>query len=829
MHFTDRQQRDVLYAQVRTAPSPTAYANRQTGKPSSVVHVTVSYDGVEYPVYGWEHYRKDMFLLRPGMEIHILLGHTICHNEQWEIHVFRTSCIVLEPRISVRATSLGELEFEDGTLCTHRAMSTWLRPAVHDSGEALLGTMTGEVIDTYLRGAGSFDIDAAVRAQGSQHMTRLPWVRISWDGQRVRPRWSYFKNSVGRSWEHVRDGVWEPTHPEMPQYFELFCASHRLGLEGKFDALFWDRPNRQAKLYEIKSGRAPQSDAYPAHVRQLLVYQFLLQEWDPDLEIQNFLVYTRDRKRTLRPVSGHHSLPAIMHVRNHVVYIQYHMAYPNDFPLLESHFLSLSRPPCRSCPRWSVPRCQEATYNTHQAHDDRESYRMGFISTLQRERLCGTAERTRFLHDPLSNRQETHAAIAGMTITEINGGYISLRLPDGMSAVFRDGTSIILHRDSGGQEPLYRGEYLGQSGGDIKILLYQNLVEPVDPTGTWVLDSVAQVSSVESQMSSVHQTIHWEAPRFSLCLGAQVPRIPSEPIHDIPTPLVPLNASQQAAYEKVLRTQDGVCVQGPPGTGKTTTMIACALSLAEQGHRVLLAAFTNRAVDTILHAFHRYGFRQFLRIGRGQRVDPGFIKQNIHEFSAAYDPENYHLFPKELAAFKVFAGTTTSIAASLAIQNLDFDMAILDEAAQMTEPAALGVIARAKRFAYFGDPMQLPPVVTQDVEQHPSPFPEAMRDQYRLGTLRKSHMERLWEIWRENAPHARHTLHIQYRAHPLIRQFISEQFYHDKLADAPERASQHSPLPSQYPTGSAMIQAMLAPSKTDDTMRRTYRRILETQ
>ena len=42
---------------------------------------------------------------------------------------------------------------------------------------------------------------------------------------------------------------------------------------------------------------------------------------------------------------------------------------------------------------------------------------------------------------------------------------------------------------------------------------------------------------------------------------------------------------------------------------------------------------------------------------------------------------------------------------------VDFDYCIIDEAAQIIEPLAIGVLLKAPRFAMFGDHLQLNPIV----------------------------------------------------------------------------------------------------------------------
>src|SRR5205814_8909605 len=85
-----------------------------------------------------------------------------------------------------------------------------------------------------------------------------------------------------------------------------------------------------------------------------------------------------------------------------------------------------------------------------------------------------------------------------------------------------------------------------------------------------------------------------------------------------------------------------------------------------------------------------------------------------------------------------------------------FEMAIVDEAGQLTEPLTLGLIVRARRFVLIGDDRQLPPVV-------------------RTRSLSHSLFERL----KRQGPMT--MLDVQYRMHPEIMDVANRLFYDGHL------------------------------------------------
>jgi Superfamily I DNA and RNA helicases and helicase subunits len=93
---------------------------------------------------------------------------------------------------------------------------------------------------------------------------------------------------------------------------------------------------------------------------------------------------------------------------------------------------------------------------------------------------------------------------------------------------------------------------------------------------------------------------------------------------------------------------------------------------------------------------------------------------------------------------------------------MDFDVAVVDEASQLTEPGTLAAINLADRFVLVGDHRQLPPVVRAEND------------------LQKSLFERLIDRY----PAAKVTLDRQYRMSQQIQAFPSAEFYDGELRPA---------------------------------------------
>ncbi|HEX9056578.1 MAG TPA: AAA domain-containing protein [Ktedonobacterales bacterium] len=244
-----------------------------------------------------------------------------------------------------------------------------------------------------------------------------------------------------------------------------------------------------------------------------------------------------------------------------------------------------------------------------------------------------------------------------------------------------------------------------------------------------------------------------------------------------------LNPEQRLAVERALAARDFLLIQGPPGTGKTRVVAEIIRHLTAQGSRVLVAAFTNQAVDNVLTRLAADGFEDIVRLGHELSVAPHLRRFRLDARAATLDGHDPaagvgELAPSHIHAALRSAPVVASTTATWSSERYDdcgdalrFDVAIVDEATQLTVPALLGALRFARRFVLVGDERQLPPlVVSADAAER---------------GLKASLFATLLQRW---GPTASVALTRQYRMHPAICAFPSREFYADDLiTDGPAR------------------------------------------
>lgn len=291
------------------------------------------------------------------------------------------------------------------------------------------------------------------------------------------------------------------------------------------------------------------------------------------------------------------------------------------------------------------------------------------------------------------------------------------------------------------------------------------------------------------------------------------------------TPLdAALNASQIAAVRFALAACDVGIIHGPPGTGKTTTVVELIRQAVARGEKVLACAPSNLGVDNIFERLLAAGVRA-VRLGHPARVLPA-LRQNTLDLMVAAHPDirlarrlareasslrdkadkytrakpapgarremraearallddarrlEAQVVAQVLDSASVLCATTTGLDSEILGQRT-FDLAVVDEACQSTEPGCWIPLLRSFRLVLAGDHCQLPPTIVST---------QAQREGFGV-----SLQERLVAMHGDGVSQR---LEVQYRMHEAIMEFSSQEFYEGSLqADASVRRHLLADLP----------------------------------
>ncbi|XP_011145053.1 DNA replication ATP-dependent helicase/nuclease DNA2 isoform X2 [Harpegnathos saltator] len=168
-----------------------------------------------------------------------------------------------------------------------------------------------------------------------------------------------------------------------------------------------------------------------------------------------------------------------------------------------------------------------------------------------------------------------------------------------------------------------------------------------------------------------------------------------------------LNEDQQRAVLRAVAAEEYVLVKGMPGTGKTQTLVVLVELLLKLDFTVLITAHTHSAVDNVLLKLLDRNI-DFLRLGATKQVHPLLTcKTEEYATKCCDTPEKLEMLYND----KRVVGVTCYGAYHPLLRRRSFDVCVVDESTQVTQPTVLRPLYSARRFVLVGDPNQLPPVV----------------------------------------------------------------------------------------------------------------------
>lgn len=372
----------------------------------------------------------------------------------------------------------------------------------------------------------------------------------------------------------------------------------------------------------------------------------------------------------------------------------------------------------------------------------------------------------------------------------------------------RFGASAQLFSNHDPKTDKVEGTISWQSGNRLKITLRTDELPEWASSGKLGIDVLFDDNSYDEMTNALKAASKREDDLVKILTGEKAPTFDST--HPaIPTPS--LNASQQAAVNKILAANELAIVHGPPGTGKTTTLVQAIKAMIREDHQqILVVAPSNTAVDLLSEKLAEEGMN-VLRVGNPARVSERLmsltldskisehasmkeinrLKKQANEFrnmahkykrnfgkaerdqrKALFDAardimksvEKTEQYIMDDLFAKAQVITATLVGANhYTVRHLKYKTVVIDEAGQALEPACWIPILKAQKVVLAGDHCQLSPTIKSDA------------------AARKGLRDTLLEKSVRLHPEAVVLLEEQYRMHETIMRYSSNIFYEDKL------------------------------------------------
>ncbi|ELY67607.1 AAA domain-containing protein [Natrinema versiforme] len=695
----------------------------------------------------WNKWTESAELLEQGMELLVTNAKEEEYQGETQYATTGESYVVVEPSFLVSVTSI-----RNWVECPRLYYLNKLS-GVPLNYPVVKGTLVHEVFGDLLRGR---DLEESIDARVEERGLQLGLLGETPDA---------VKEEIRENAKAIEGWLEQGRLTEEDSWrSEQLLISETFGIRGRADAV------RRGAPVELKTGKNLKKEPRFKDKVQAACYALLLEEHGGDVDIGT-LLYTKnsalDRNEEtgdLTPAKefsmGDGLLKYVVRLRNEIAAKEMSGDIPTGYEAEAKCEYCFEQDTCMVV-SGRLDQESKAGQIGQSLPDEELEYFDRFYRAIEEERREVHREYAKLWEQSAEERADDDRALIDLEFVEkrpLEGGRweLSARNTGGANSKLREG-DLVLASDGDpvrGNSELARIERL-----DDEIVITAD--EPVEVTR---LDVYPSELTTDRLLVAMHDALlKGDERRKDILFGRAEPEF-----GEIEETFIDNNERQNEAVTKAVGAEDCALIHGPPGTGKTYTIARAIRAMVERGERVLLSAFTNRAVDNALEALLEQlddviDEDRVVRVGSesGIRDD-----MEPYRLERAGDPEDR---VATLQNSQVVAATTSTCGSRI-MKEQQFDAALVDEAAQLTEPGTCAAINLAERFVLVGDHEQLPPVVRAEND------------------LTESLFERLVELH----PEAGVMLDRQYRMNQRIQVFASTEFYDGRLRPAtPDVASRN--------------------------------------
>lgn len=720
--------------------------------------------------------------------------------------------IVLEPDFLIDASEIAE--------CFQRYDSNFLlfflgKLVESDAGEsAFKGKLINDLLDTLIKSPEKSLDSVFQEAVETNALQVARFGNESMARMRQDIRLSHYKNllatSRGLAGRNVRI---EPT---------FFSSLY--GLQGRLDALSEDPTNESRKdIFELKSAaRVPGSGTWKNHQMQVVCYNMLLHSTFGASRLgTSSILYSNAEADPLRNVASTiFDEWQVLDVRNHIVAGLLNLA-EKRYGILDL----INRNTFGEVPPYKLNDISTFENAYHRTSKLEQSYYRQMLSfclkELQTAKIGSDLNSGRedngfsaLWQDSLQEKINKYNVLGELRLIEFNKtlNVMRLRMEDkDLSHNFREGDlGIIYPKIDTVPDPLksqiLKGFIKSIKGDEVVFALRNKQIDVhyFNRYATWIIEHDLFESNTWSVVQNLLNFLKSPQRLKDLVLGIAEPEFYDRPDISVKD----LTKNQEALLNKALKAKDYFLMQGPPGTGKTSTMVVQITKeiTRSKDQRIVILAYTNRAVDEICGKLRKDGL-EFLRLGGTNSNDD----EALHNLVAGKTADQIRDL---ITGYRILVSTVSSFhnRKSDLFSIIPFDIVMIDEASQLTEPMVVGLLAGFRKFILIGDQKQLPAVIIQSDKS--CTVNDTLLNVAGIKDFRQSLFERLYQRCQVSGwDQACGMLESHYRMHDKIAGLIND-YYGGQLVSMKE-GQQKLDLDDEYdPRSTDPIEVLLSRSRT---------------
>lgn len=632
-----------------------------------------------------------------------------------------------------------------------------------------------------------------------------------------------------------------------PSYF-----SPQYGIKGRLDLYFEHSGTQTSSIIELKSNHPFRPNSYglsSSNYHQTLLYDLLIRSsHGANHRRANFILYSAEANDTLRYAVSIDSIQKeTIHNRNQLVLLQFRLMKLDEelstdlfLDINPRHYENLKGYVKRNIENWST------VYTALSPGE--QTYFKSFVAFITREHMLarigsekgdGSGGLAGLWLDTIDSKEERYLILQclELILIEKDQQHTTIKFlrseKTNPLANFRAGDIVVMYPYQNGSllDPtkyqLHRANVITVDAQFVVIRLrnMQIHTEQLETIKYWNLEYDLLDSSFKGLYQSLWLLMNADVLTRQIILGlAPPPRMIVKEKRVVP---FGLSANQENVFHEAINAGPLYLLWGPPGTGKTSMMLKSWVwyYYIQTNSRIVLLAYTNKAVDEICEALQESGpdmADHYIRIGSRAATGVAYRHRLLDQLM---EPLTKRVEIKELLEkTRIFVATISSLQGKSELFNLvTFDVAIIDEASQLLEPTVVGLLTRFKKSILIGDHMQLPAISIQPEKMSKLKPGMSWSERIGLTDMSMSYFERLYRLYQANGWHyVIGNLSEQGRMHSDIMQFANQYVYHGFLKPV-DTTMQGLSLSALFPNETQVLfkeRLIFIPSKA--TLAETY-------
>ncbi|HRP02899.1 MAG TPA: AAA domain-containing protein [Candidatus Kapabacteria bacterium] len=755
-------------------------------------------------------------LLSPNLRLNLFKVEIINQDDEIVVVCDKFAYLVVEPDYLIDITDVSRFSEENGFL--HYFVNRYI--SKNNNSEALLvGNIVNNMFDELLVDSSIPFMELLESSVKNRLMSFLLLIKND------NFRYKEFSTKIQIYYNNILQTI---SKLEKGDYStEATFIAPDFGIQGRLDLLIENTDENENKniIIELKTGKAPDKDylvvmgkqkikagVWGEHLFQIAGYNLLLAyAFDSDRCI-TCLLYSSDIRSPIRNVTIDNLVQMNFLVQRNLLVTLEMKINSGDFKIIQTLENIIANNKQSTIGRFAKADVEDFMKSYSSTDDIVKKWFLQCSNFISKEINISKNGFAALWLDNIDEKEKNKLVLKNLKFDVIESNLDNTHIvynlvEDYHSAIFKKGDLVILYPNNNQlatKNCIYKGYIKEIDSQHIYISLRNKKINKSRflLNDYWNIELDSSDNNTKNQYNSIFELLKCDKAKQNILLGItsqeknnninEQELADSSPDLSLSIKEFNLNERQLKVFKQAINSKNYFFIQGPPGTGKTSYMLSSLVKyyFENTNNTILVCAYTNRAVEEIYLSITKLINKDnIMRIGMlTNSASDSILVSELSKQMQIRELSN------KIDNCKIIISTTSSLYTNSEIFSLkQFDIAIIDEAAQILETQIIGIISRVQKFIMIGDECQLPAVTLQD--DNAGCINDEELQSIGIYNLKNSYFERMILLLRERqCIESFGTLVDQARMHAEIMEFPNNNYYKGQLNVMYERQRRQQSL-----------------------------------